>query len=171
MTSNTTPLVVTRHAGLVEYLRAEGLVPDGVEVVAHATPDVVRGRHVLGVLPHSLSCLTASYTEVALRLPPEARGRELTADEVRAYCVGVYTYEVRRVARAEDAQDRPLRTFPELSTHTLNALERNGVETIEQVLALDGATLARLRGVGRVAVRQLRKLVLSLGFVDAGRRM
>lgn len=87
-------LIVTRHAGLVEYLKQEGIVGDNVEVVAHASPEVVRGRHVVGVLPHSLSCLTASFTEVPLKLPAELRGKELTADDVRRYAGKAVTYKV-----------------------------------------------------------------------------
>lgn len=87
-------LIVTRHAGLVEYLQAEGLAPSGVEVVSHATPDSVSGRHVCGVLPHSLSSLCASFTEVPLSLPPDLRGVELTVDQVRQYAGEPVTYVV-----------------------------------------------------------------------------
>ncbi len=87
-------LIVTRHAGLVEYLTEEGIVPEGVEVISHASPEAVAGRHVCGVLPHSLSCLTASFTEVPLRLPPALRGKELTADDVSRYAGTPVTYRV-----------------------------------------------------------------------------
>ena len=89
-------LIVTRHNGLVEYLKKEKIVGDDVEVIAHATPEVVTNRHVIGVLPHSLSCLTASFTEVPLSLPPELRGKELTAEDVRKYAGKPVTYIVRR---------------------------------------------------------------------------
>ena len=89
-------LIVTRHNGLVEYLEQEGIVSDDVEVIAHANPEIVKDRHVIGVLPHSLSCLTASFTEVPLRLPPELRGKELTAGDVRKYAGKPVTYIVRK---------------------------------------------------------------------------
>ena len=92
-------LIVTRHNGLVEYLKEEGIVGDDVEVIAHATSEVVTNRHVIGVLPHSLSCLTASFTEVPLSLPPELRGKELTAGDVRKYAGKPVTYIVRRCER------------------------------------------------------------------------
>jgi putative CRISPR-associated protein (TIGR02620 family) len=87
-------LIVTRHSGLVEYLKEQGLVSDVVEVIAHATPEAVAGRHVCGVLPHSLSCLTASFTEVPLRLPPELRGKELSLEQLRQYAGKPVTYKV-----------------------------------------------------------------------------
>ena len=90
-------LVVTRHPGLVEYLAGEGLIPVGVEVISHATTEKVAGKHVLGVLPHSLSCLTASYTEVPLRLSPEMRGKELTAADVAAIAGDPVTYRVEKI--------------------------------------------------------------------------
>ena len=91
-------LVVTRHPGLVDYLRELGLVDDGVEVLTHATPDAVMGRHVCGVLPHSLSCLTASFTEVPLRLTPELRGKELDLETLRAIAGKPITYKVEVIS-------------------------------------------------------------------------
>lgn len=87
-------LVVTRHPGLVEYLRELGMVAEGVEVIEHATPEAVTGRHVCGVLPHSLSCLTASFTEVPLRLTPELRGKELGLETLREIAGTPVTYRV-----------------------------------------------------------------------------
>jgi len=84
-------LIVTRQE--------EGIVGDNVEVIAHASPETVTNRHVIGVLPHSLSCLTASFTEVPLSLPPELRGKELTAGDVRKYAGKPVTYIVRRCER------------------------------------------------------------------------
>lgn len=88
-------IIVTRHAGLVDYLKQEGLVDDNVKVVSHAGPQAVAGKHVLGVLPHSLSCLTASFTEVQLRLPPDLRGKELTVNDVRQFAGKPVTYKVQ----------------------------------------------------------------------------
>lgn len=90
-------LIITRHPALVEYLRELGLVEDGVEVITHASPEKVVGRHVCGVLPHSLSCLTASFTEVPLALPAELRGVELTLEQVRQYASAPVTYRVEVV--------------------------------------------------------------------------
>ncbi len=99
-------LVVTRHPGLVEYLREIGLADSDTEVVAHATPENVSGKHVCGVLPHSLSCLTASFTEVPLQLPAELRGKELTLGEVRQYAGAPVTYRVRTYSgHIQDCED------------------------------------------------------------------
>lgn len=89
-------LVVTRHPGLVEFLRERGLCTPEVTVVSHASPEDVRGKHVCGVLPHSLSCLCKSFTEVPLALPPELRGVELSLEQVRQYAGEPTTYIVRR---------------------------------------------------------------------------
>lgn len=90
-------IVVTRHAGLTEYLRQENIIDDTATVVSHATAEVVTAADVIGVLPHSLSCLTASFTEVPLNLPAEMRGVELTADDVRQYALEPATYSVNRI--------------------------------------------------------------------------
>lgn len=54
-------LVITRHVSLVEYLKEIGIVDEIVKVLSHATSDDVARRDVIGVLPHSLSCLTNSF--------------------------------------------------------------------------------------------------------------
>ena len=90
-------LVVTRHPALIEYLQEIGLADSTTEVVAHATPEVVRGKHVCGVLPHSLSCLTKSFTEVPLFLPAELRGKELTVEQVRQYAQPAVTYQINKI--------------------------------------------------------------------------
>ena len=90
-------LVVTRHPGLVEYLRELGIVSNDVEVITHATPEAVTGRNVCGVLPHSLSCLTASFTEIPLSLTPELRGVELDLETLRKIAGEPVTYKVERI--------------------------------------------------------------------------
>ena len=87
-------IVVTRHPALVEYLQEIGLAEEGVEVVTHATPLMVEGRHVCGVLPHSLSCLTISFTEIPLSLTPEMRGKELDLFTLREIAGKPVTYTV-----------------------------------------------------------------------------
>ncbi len=93
---NKLNLVVTRHPGLVEYLKELDLMSEDTQVVAHATPELVTGKHVCGVLPHSLSCLCASFTEVPLRLTPELRGVELTLEQVREIADAPVTYCVTK---------------------------------------------------------------------------
>ncbi len=88
-------LVVTRHPGMVAYLLEIGLADRTVEVVSHASAETVRGKRVCGVLPHSLSCLCESFTEVPLTLPAELRGTELSLEQVRMYASAPVTYTVR----------------------------------------------------------------------------
>jgi len=60
-------LVVTRHPALVAYLRARGVIADDTPIVPHATPNDVRGRHVLGVVPLRLAAWCHRVTEVTLQ--------------------------------------------------------------------------------------------------------
>ena len=90
-------LVITRHASLVAYAKEIGLIDDTAEIVAHASPEIVKDRHVIGVLPHSLSCLCTSFTEIPLILPPEKRGAELTIEDMRMYANEPVTYKVTRI--------------------------------------------------------------------------
>lgn len=92
-------LVVTRHPALVEYLRELGLVTKDVKVLSHATEFDVMEKHVAGVLPHNLSCLCATFTEVPLALTPEMRGKELDLETLRKVAGEPVTYIVRRIAK------------------------------------------------------------------------
>lgn len=91
-------LVVTRHAALIDYLVETDVIPAGTPYLTHATPDDVRGRDVIGVLPLHLAALCSSVTEVPLTIPAEARGRELSLYEVRQYAGPPVTYRVKVLA-------------------------------------------------------------------------
>lgn len=78
-------VIVTRHPALVAYLKEIGLMKEGDKVITHATPDDVRDKMVIGVLPLSLAAIAFEVIEVPLNLPPEARGKELSIEEVRQY--------------------------------------------------------------------------------------
>lgn len=98
-------VVVTRHQGLVDYLRSEGLLPPGAEVVQHATPESIRGRHVIGVLPLTLAALAAKVTVVPLSIPRELRGVELSEDQVRALAGPPETYVVMKENEWQDEKE------------------------------------------------------------------
>lgn len=85
-------IIVTRHAGLVEFLAARGIT--GV-VVAHATAEDVKGKDVYGVLPLHLAAMCRTVTSVDMNLPADKRGAELTSAEVEKYFVDMTTYVVR----------------------------------------------------------------------------
>ena len=87
-------IVVTRHNGLLEYLSQEGCTWD--EVISHVTdPNVLNGKNVLGVLPVNLAARCETFTELAMNIPAELRGKELTAEQTREYAIGMFTYKVQ----------------------------------------------------------------------------
>jgi len=91
-------VVITRHASLVELLRERGIIWWGdVRIIPHATPDDVRGQHVVGVLPLSLAALAVTVTEIPLALAPEDQGRELDIERLRQVAQPARTYVVRDI--------------------------------------------------------------------------
>lgn len=87
--------LVTRHAGALEWARRQGI---DAEAVAHLDPKEIRpGDTVLGTLPvHLVAEVCAQggrYLHLVLDLPPEARGRDLTADDMERY--GAHLQEFR----------------------------------------------------------------------------
>ena len=94
-------IIITKHKALVEFLREKGIALDA-KVIEHATLDDIRGEHVVGVLPIHMAAEADRMTVIPLNLPPEARGRELTLDEVRRYAGPPATYKVVKVEGGED---------------------------------------------------------------------
>jgi len=95
-------LIVTRHKGLVNWLAGCGI---SGEVVEHATPENVHGRHVLGALPMHLAALTASITTVDMpKLRPDQRGQDLSPAEMDAAGAMLVSYRVFRITRVEQAE-------------------------------------------------------------------
>ena len=79
---------VTRHAGAVEWAQRHGF--QAVEVCAHFDPAVVvRGDLVIGTLPIHLAAQVCEqggeYHHLVLNLPAEARGREISADDMESF--------------------------------------------------------------------------------------
>ena len=86
------PLIVSRHAGAVDWLRRRGLV---APVVAHATAEDVRGKRVYGVLPLHLAAAAADvYTIDLPGLPAEKRGQDLSPEEMDRYGAILRPYRV-----------------------------------------------------------------------------
>ena len=81
MTNNNTDntIIVTRHTGLVDWLAQRGITG---QVIASATPDDVRGKHVIGALPLHLAALADRVTTVDFNCPFDLRGKDLTAQQL-----------------------------------------------------------------------------------------
>ena len=99
----TIDIVVTRHRPLVELLLERGFITAETPVLEHARAEDVRGKHVLGVLPHWLSSLAASVTEVPMRLTQadrEAMTRgDLGVERLREVADSPVTYCVEQMSQ------------------------------------------------------------------------
>lgn len=91
----TETIIVTRHAGLVEYLREQGIASADAPVIDHATPELVRGKRVVGVLPLHLAVHAAEVVEVPMNIPASLRGQELTAKETAQHAAPPVSYTVQ----------------------------------------------------------------------------
>jgi putative CRISPR-associated protein (TIGR02620 family) len=95
---------VTRHPGAVLWARGAGVkVADGGIVRDLDPARVEAGDLVVGTLPINLAAAVnergARYLHMALEVPPEARGRELTPDEMRAFGARLEEYQIRNLGR------------------------------------------------------------------------
>ena len=86
---------VTRHPGAVAWAQRRGLAVD--RQLAHLAPEqIAPGDTVIGTLPVNLIARVCArggrYLHLSLDLPAEARGRELTADELERYGARLEAY-------------------------------------------------------------------------------
>ncbi|RME81516.1 MAG: CRISPR-associated protein Csx16 [Zetaproteobacteria bacterium] len=92
---------VTRHEGAVRWAQEKGIHVD--RIVAHLDDAVLEeiqpGDVVIGTLPLHLAAKVcekgAKYLHLSLDLPPQARGRELTPEEMDRFGARLEAFEVR----------------------------------------------------------------------------
>jgi CRISPR-associated protein Csx16 len=92
-----TTYFVTRHSGAVDWARESGMAID--RQLAHLdTAEVKAGDCVIGTLPVHLAAEVcargARYFHLALETPPEWRGRELSAEDLRRFGARIEEYRV-----------------------------------------------------------------------------
>jgi len=96
--SDVRPVVVTRHAALVEYLRERyPALVNGADVLTHVENPArqIEGRVVVGVLPMHLAAWARLVVEIPLALGIEDRGRELDLARVREIAGEPVAYTVQ----------------------------------------------------------------------------
>ena len=96
-----TTYFISRHPGARRWIARQPLRIDAM--VTHLDVATIRqGDTVIGSLPANLAAAVcqsgARYLHVSLTLPPTARGRELTADEMDGYGAHIEEYRVLRVS-------------------------------------------------------------------------
>lgn len=99
LTRKHTTWFVSRHPGAIEWAKRQGLSVD--QLVSHLDVEKVgSGDTVIGTLPVHLAaavcCKGARYLHLALEVPAEARGRELSADELEAFGARIEAYRIER---------------------------------------------------------------------------
>lgn len=95
-----TTYFVSRHPGALDWAAEEGIVVD--ELVLHLDPARIQpGDTVIGSLPVNLAAEVcargADFRHLSLDLPPELRGRELTAEQMRACGARLETFRIERI--------------------------------------------------------------------------
>lgn len=96
-----TTWLVTRHKGAEEWASMAGVCPDAGCVVGCLEPQrVAAGDLVVGTLPINIAAEIvakgARYLHLSLNVPPEARGQELSPDDMRKYGACLEEYDIRK---------------------------------------------------------------------------
>ncbi len=101
---NKTPKtwLITRHAGAREWVEQKGIRVDAVlgHLDEEALGRIQQGDTIIGTLPIHLVAEVcargARYLHLSLNLPPEARGKELTPEEMDRYGARLEEYCAER---------------------------------------------------------------------------
>ena len=101
---------VSRHPGARDWAMEQGMEYD--RLVSHLEPtEVSAGDTVIGTLPVNLASEVcgqgARYIHLSLRLPPELRGLEFTAEELRGLRATLEEFTVHRVRGWGDSTPDP----------------------------------------------------------------
>jgi len=93
---------ITRHAGAVAWAHEEGV--EAAQVVEHLDATAIRpGDVAIGTLPVNLAAEVCArggrYLHLSLDLPPELRGKDLSADDMRRCGARLEEYFVQSIAR------------------------------------------------------------------------
>ncbi|MER2527613.1 MAG: CRISPR-associated protein Csx16 [Candidatus Competibacter denitrificans] len=92
-----TTYFISRHPGAREWAAEEGIVVD--RQIAHLDTETIQpGDVVIGTLPVNLAARVCQrggrYLHLSLELPPDWRGRELSADDLRQIGAQVQEYRI-----------------------------------------------------------------------------
>ncbi|SDY15056.1 CRISPR-associated protein Csx16 [Allochromatium warmingii] len=101
-----TTYFVSRHPGASNWAAEEGVTVDAV--ILHLDPALVQeGDLVIGSLPVNLAAEVCArggrYLNLSLDLPPELRGRELTAEQMRVCGARIEEYRITCVEPTDAA--------------------------------------------------------------------
>ena len=96
-----TTYFISRHSGAVDWAESEGFHVDAR--LAHFDVGIVQaGDRVLGTLPINLvaevNARGGMYFHLTLELPSDARGKELTAADMRTYGARLEGYAAQKQA-------------------------------------------------------------------------
>ncbi|MFN3861908.1 MAG: CRISPR-associated protein Csx16 [Roseateles sp.] len=104
-------IFVTRHRGAITWAVRHGLRARKVEMSNFDVASVAPGDVVVGTLPvHLIAEVNrrgAHYWHLAMDVPPEARGKELTADEMDAYGARLDEFRVTGLGPRMQSIDSP----------------------------------------------------------------
>lgn len=98
-----TTYFISRHPGAIDWATEEGLVVD--RQIAHLDTDTLQpGDVVIGTLPVNLAARVCErggcYFHLSLELPPDWRGRELSAADLRQIGARLQEYRILPVCSA-----------------------------------------------------------------------
>jgi len=90
-------VIVVRHIGAKEWIAKHHSEFSDVEQIAQAKPEDLKGNRVIGVLPIHLAALCAEYWHLEMNIPQEARGKELSCEDMETFGCKISQFEVRRI--------------------------------------------------------------------------
>lgn len=97
-----TTYFVTRHVGAQAWAQEQGF--DGAIVISNFDPTIVKEDDiVMGILPMHLAAEVCrrggKYYNLAMAVPPDARGKELTSEMMNQFGARLVQYKIQEMRR------------------------------------------------------------------------
>ncbi len=91
---------VTRHEGAKVWAKQQGLIID--HSITHLNMnDIQSGDIIIGTLPiniiYAVNQKRGRYFHLSLELPPESRGKELSAEDMDEYGASLQEYQAEKI--------------------------------------------------------------------------
>lgn len=97
MKKRNNKVFVSRHKGAYEWFKNHHIeLAKDCEYLTHINPEQIKGNIVVGTLPINLAVLAKEYWHLAMTIPAEMRGKELTVKDMEGFGCKIEKYIIKK---------------------------------------------------------------------------
>ena len=89
-------LIISRHAGAMGWIQKHHPEFAECELITHASPEILKGKRVIGILPIQLAVLATEFWNLSLNVPANMRGKELTIEDMEKFDCKIEQFQITK---------------------------------------------------------------------------